>query len=206
MVLEINPTLAAFFTVAVTIFVAELTDKDALLLLTLATRIRPWIAFAAGASAFTISTTIIVTIGYFLTNIIPVFWIKLVGGIAMIGFAIWQYTTSGEKEEANEERRLLDRAKVKKSAWSIFVGAVSLLIILDLAGDATEVLTLVYVARFTALLVFFGAVSALVAASAVETVLGSRLKLILSAKRIRTFSFLVLLIIGVIIIATTLIP
>lgn len=181
-----------------TIFIAELTDKDALLLLMLATRIKPWTAFAAGATAFTITSAIIVTVGYFLTRIIPVFWVRLVGGFVMIGFAIWEYFHIDE----GEENRLLGK---KGSPWSVFLGAVSLLALLDLSGDATEVLTIVYVAHFgDALLVFFGAVAALVAASAVETILGQKLSKVLSAKRIRVLSLLVFLIVGSAIIFSTL--
>lgn len=198
--MEIGSLIVPFFTVVVTIFIAELTDKDALLLLTLATRIRPRIAFAAGATAFTITTTIIVTVGYFLVSVVPVFWIRLAGGVIMIVFAFWQYVSANEEE--NEEKRLIERAK-RKTAWSIFLGAVSLLVILDLAGDATEILTIVFVARFSnALLVFLGAVLALVAASAVETILGSRLKRYLSPRRLRILSLLVFLVIGSVVIVT----
>jgi len=198
--LEIGSLIIPFFTVVVTIFIAELTDKDALLLLTLATRIRPWIAFAAGATAFTITTSIIVTVGYFLVRVVPVFWIRGAGGVIMIMFAIWQYVSTNEEE--SEEKRLIERTK-RKSAWSIFFGAVSLLVILDLAGDATEILTIVFVSRFSnALLVFLGAVLALVTASAVETILGSRLKRYLSPKRLRILSLVVFLIIGSLVIVT----
>ena len=201
MALEIGSLVVPFLTVVVTIFIAELTDKDALLLLALATRIRPRVAFAAGATAFTITTAIIITIGYFLLRVIPVFWIRLAGGVIMIIFAIWQYVST---EEETEEKRLVERTS-RKSTWSIFLGAVSLLIILDLAGDATEVLTIVLVARFSnALLVFLGAVLALVAASGVETILGSRLKRYLSPKRLRILSLVVFLVIGSFVIATTL--
>jgi Ca2+/H+ antiporter, TMEM165/GDT1 family len=200
--LEIGSLVVPFFTVVITIFIAELTDKDALLLLALATRIKPRIDFVAGATAFTITTAIIVTVGYFLVNVVPVFWIRLAGGVIMIAFALWQYVST--KEEENEEKKLIERTK-RTTAWSIFLGAVSLLIILDLAGDATEILTIVLVARFSnALLVFLGAVLALVTASGVETILGSHLKRFLSPKRLRILSLLVFLVIGSLIIVTTL--
>ncbi len=192
--------LAPFLTVVVTIFVAELTDKDALLLLALATRIKPWTAFAAGSTAFTITSAVIVSVGYLLVRIVPVFWIRLAGGFVMIAFAVLQYVSTGD---GSEEKKLPERTKMT-SALSVFLGAVSLLILLDLAGDATEVLTIVFVARFSnALLVFLGAVLALVAASAVETILGSKLKTYLSAKRLRLLSLVVLLVIGSLIILTS---
>ncbi len=204
MAIDLGLLLSEFATVVVTIFIAELTDKDALLLLALATKMKPWTAFAAGATAFTITSAIIVAIGYFLTQIVPIFWIRLAGGVFMVLYALWDFSQSGMKEEKAEENRLLKQT-TKKTVLSIFVGAVSLLILLDLAGDATEVVTIVFVARFSnALLVFLGAVSALVAASALETILGSKLKNFLSPKRLRYFSLIAFLAIGSIIIVTTL--
>ena len=200
--LDFNSLIPAFVTIVVTIFIAELTDKDALLLLTLATKIKPWTAFAAGSAAFTITSAIIVSVGYFLIQIVPIFWVRLVGGFVMISFAIVQYLRRGGDEK--DEKKLLSRT-LKKSSWSIFLGAVSLLILLDLAGDATEVLTIVYVARFSnALLVFLGAVTALVSASALETILGRKLGKILSAARLRILSLVVFLVIGSFIVVTTL--
>jgi putative Ca2+/H+ antiporter (TMEM165/GDT1 family) len=187
------------------IFVAELTDKDALLLLSLATRIKPWVVFAAGSVAFTITSAIIVTVGYFLVSFLPVSLISLAGGAVMIAYGIWSFfeTRKEEEELAQAERKL--SLKASKSLWLIFLNAVSLLILLDLAGDATEVLTILFVARFqSTLLVFVGAVPALIAATAVETLIGNRLSKILSSKRIRVFSLLVFLIIGATAILTTL--
>ncbi len=202
MAFDISAVAVSFFTIVGTIFIAELTDKDALLLLALATRIKPRIAFAAGAIAFTITSAIIVTVGYFLVAVVPVLWIRLVGGVIMIAFALWQYFSTGKEE--SEEKRLLEKTK-KNTIWSVFLGAVSMLVLLDLAGDATEVLTIVYIARFSnALLVFLGAVVALVGASAVETILGSRLKRYLSPKKLKQLSLLVFLVIGSYIILTSL--
>ncbi len=201
--------LTDFLTVLITIFVAELTDKDALLLLALATRIKPWTAFASGSVAFTITTSIIVSVGYVLTQFVPVELIKVAGGFVMIGFAIYGYLSEkrAEKQAITEEQRLLKQESAKRSAWSIFLGAVGMLMVLDLAGDATEVLTIVYVARFqNVLLVFFGCVIALVAASAVETLIGNRLGKVLSVSKIRYFSLAIFLVIGSIIIITTIFP
>ena len=121
----------------------------------------------------------------------------------MIIYALWDFSRAGMKTERNEEKRLLNQT-TKNSARSVFLGAVSLLILLDLAGDATEVVTIVFVARYSnAILVFLGAVAALVAASALETTVGARLKKVLSPKRLRYFSLVVFLIIGSVIILTT---
>jgi putative Ca2+/H+ antiporter (TMEM165/GDT1 family) len=187
------------------IFVAELTDKDALLLLSLATRVKPWVVFAAGSVAFTITSAIIVTVGYFLVSFLPVSLISVAGGLVMIAYGTWSFFEANkEGEELTKAERKLS-LKASKSLWFVFLDAVSLLILLDLAGDATEVLTILFVARFqNTLLVFVGAVIALIAATAVETIIGNRLSKILSSKRLRIFSLCVFLTIGSVAILTAL--
>lgn len=203
---ELASLLGAFGTVVLAIFVAELTDKDALLLLALATRIKPQTAFLAGSTAFAISTAIIVSVGYVLTRFIDPFWIKLAGGVIMIGYAGYEYFSTS-KEEIEEDKKKLDkRAAGKNEFLRLFLSIISMLIILDLAGDATEVLTIVFVARFqNVALVFVSCVVALSGASAVETVIGNRLGKLFSFERIRVFSLLVFAIIGTIIIVTTIV-
>jgi putative Ca2+/H+ antiporter (TMEM165/GDT1 family) len=197
LVSETSGLLNALLTITAAIFIAELTDKDALLLLSLATRMKPWVVFAAGSVAFTVTSAIIVTVGYFLVSFLPVSLISLGGGLVMIAYGTWTFfeVGKGEVEPAKTERKL--KLKTSKSLWLVFLNAVSLLIVLDLAGDATEVLTILFVARFqNTLLVFVGAVVALIAATAFETMIGNRLSKILSPKRIRIFSLLVFLTIG----------
>jgi len=197
--------LAALFTTIGTIFVAELADKDALFLLALATKTKASMVFAAGSIAFTITTAIIVLVGSLLITVVPVVAIKLAGGSIMLAYAVLEFYRFSSEERLVEKReeRLLERGG--KGAWSIFIPAVLTLIALDLAGDATELLTIVLVARFNdAVVVFFGAVIGLVAAVAVETVLGNRLSKVLSRRRIKYLSIAVFTVIGLTVIATTL--
>lgn len=194
---------ADFLAIAAAIFVAELTDKDAFLLLALATSRRALFVFVCGSLAFTLTTAIITTFGYLLLEIVPVFWIKLAGAVVMISYAIWQFFRSGGEEE-NENRKNLS-GSVKKSALAGFLSTVGMLALLDLAGDATEILTIVFLAHFqNVILVFAGTVSALIAATALETFLGIQLRRILSPARLRALSILILVSIGSIIIITTL--
>ncbi len=197
-------------TIVSTIFIAELTDKDALLLLTLATKIKPQVAFAAGAIAFTITTAIIVTVGSILVVFLPVYWIKIAGGVIMIGFAVYEFfeiSKEAKRIEKEEDSKIKQAAK-KRGSWAILLSAISMLVVLDLAGDATEVLTIVFVARFQdAILVFVACVVALVAASGVETAIGNRLGKFLKPERVRFLSLFVFLIIGsAVIVATVLFP
>ena len=199
--------VSAFLTIVSAVFIAELTDKDALLLLTLATKHKPWFVFAAGSIAFTITSAIIVTLGYFLVNVFPVSLITIAGGTIMIGYGTWSFLRADKDER--EELRKVDQSLSNnraKSWMTIFLTTIAFLAFLDLAGDATEILTIIFVARYqNVLLVFTGAICALVAASAVETLIGNRLSKVLTPKRIRTLSFMVFLVIGITAILTTLI-
>jgi putative Ca2+/H+ antiporter (TMEM165/GDT1 family) len=197
--------LPALLTTIGTLFLAELTDKDALFLLALATKTKASVVFASGAIAFTISTAIIVAVGSVLLALVPVVAVKLAGGAIMLAYALWELRRSSTKEQEmdDRERRLLE--KRGRSAWSIFTAALVSLIALDLAGDATELVTVVLLARFDdVLVVFSGAVIGLVAATAVETLLGNRLGKLLSPKRIKYLSVAVFAIIGTTVILTSL--
>jgi putative Ca2+/H+ antiporter (TMEM165/GDT1 family) len=160
--------------------------------------------FAAGSIAFTISSAIIVLVGSALVAYVPIFWVKIAGGVIMLGYAVLQYLRGLRVETSlkKKEERFL-KSLGKKELYA-FLGILASLIILDLAGDATELLTIVFVAQYrNVLLVFAGAVVALIAASALETVLGNRLGKLLTAKRIRQLSVVVFLIIGSIIILSS---
>jgi putative Ca2+/H+ antiporter (TMEM165/GDT1 family) len=185
--------ISSFLAVAGAIFVAELTDKDALLLLSLATRIPSYVAFIAGSLAFTITTTIIVLVGAVVVTLVPIWLVTLAGGLVMVGYGLWEARglvglRVVEKEEAAIE---------KKTGMKGFLAMVGALCLLDLAGDATEVLTIVFLTKFEVVLVFLGAVTALVAASAVETALGNTLGRFLTPDRLRVASVVVFLALGV---------
>jgi putative Ca2+/H+ antiporter (TMEM165/GDT1 family) len=197
--------IESFLTIAGTIFIVELTDKDALFLLSLATTKSGWLVFAAGSIAFTMTSGIIVLLGSALVSYVPVVWIKVAGGGIMLAYALWGYVRGLKAERSIErvEERLLER-EGKRELYAFLV-IVSSLMILDLAGDATELVTILFVAQYRdVLLVFIGAVAALVAASGLEAILGNRLGRLLSARGARYLSTAVFLIIGTVIIVTSL--
>jgi putative Ca2+/H+ antiporter (TMEM165/GDT1 family) len=126
----------------------------------------------------------------------------------MIGYAIWKLSkikggqTMDDRLE-REEKKLSSQFS-EKQFWSIVLGIIPMLVLLDLAGDATEILTIVFVAQYQdALLVFVGALTALVSATALETTLGNQLSKYLSFKKIQLFSPIVFLIVGLATILTT---
>ena len=190
--------LTAFGGIAGAIFLAELADKDAFLLITVSTRVRARVAFLAGITAFALTTTLFVTLGSVLIVVVPVSWVHLAGGVIMIAYGLWEARALVGLREVEEQE-----ARVEKtgSPWRAFFALVAALALLDIAGDATEVLTIVFVARYTdPLLVFLGACTGLFSAAALETALGNRLGRVLTPDRLRYVSVVVFLTLGVFII------
>jgi putative Ca2+/H+ antiporter (TMEM165/GDT1 family) len=195
-------TVTAFAGIATTLFTAELTDKDALLLLALASRMRGLRVFLAGATAFVLTTSIIVTVGAFAVTVIPILWIKLAGGAVMLAYAMWEARGVIGQRVIGEEAGRLESTKDGYRAFILMVGALALL---DLAGDATEVLTIVFVAQYSdAILVFSAACVGLLGAAAVETTLGNRLGKMLTPRRIRYASVALFLLLGTFILVSSL--
>jgi Ca2+/H+ antiporter, TMEM165/GDT1 family len=186
--------LTSFGTIAGTIFLAELVDKDAFLLITVSTKMRAHLAFLAGATAFVMTTTLFVTLGTVLVAFVPVYWVRLAGGGVMLGYGLWEARSLVGLSEVEREKAKVERSG---SSWKAFLALVGALALLDIAGDATEVLTIVFVARYEEpLLVFLGACAGLICADALETTLGSRLGKILTPERLRYFSVVVFLALG----------
>lgn len=187
--------LAPFATIAAALFVTELTDKDALLLIAVSTKVKVRVAFLAGATAFAFTTAVIVALGSIIVNFVPVYLVRITGGIVMIAYGAWEARgIIGDKAVEEEESRV----EKAGSAWKVFATMVAALAILDLAGDATEVLIVVLVAHYAnLLLVFSGALAGLLAATAVETTLGNRLGRVLTPRRLRYGSTAIFLVLGV---------
>ena len=194
----VDSFVAAFVAIASALFVAELADKDAILILTLSTKVRARDVFLAGSSAFVITTAIIVTLGTFLVVFVPLFWVRIAGGSAMIGYGLWQARGLVGRKVTEEGRSKLENTR---NGWKAFLGMVGALVLLDLAGDATEILTIVLVAQYSdALLVFAACCTGLIAATAFETALGNRLGRVLTPTRIRYASMVIFLLLGIYII------
>ncbi|MDA4121517.1 MAG: TMEM165/GDT1 family protein, partial [Thaumarchaeota archaeon] len=150
--------------------------------------------FLAGSTAFIITTTIIVIAGELLLTLVPVQWIRLVGGGVMIAYGLWEARgLVGQRLVEEESSKLQSRS----GGWKAFFVMVGSLALLDLAGDATEILTILFVAHYAnAPLVFAASCVGLVSATAIETALGSRLGRLLTPKRLRYIAIVVFLGIG----------
>ena len=191
-------SVVSFLTIAATLFVTELTDKDALLLVAVSTKVRAWLAFSAGATAFMITTAIIVAAGSLIVSAVPVEWIRLAGGAVMLSYGLWEaHGLMGKQAVERQESRIARSGNPRR----VFLALVGSLALLDLAGDATEVLTVVLVAQYSATLsVFFAVWLGLISAAAVETALGNRLGVLLTPRRLRIGSSVIFVLLGLAII------
>ncbi|HUI23942.1 MAG TPA: TMEM165/GDT1 family protein [Nitrososphaerales archaeon] len=187
-------SVASFATIVVTLFVAELTDKDALLLLAISTKVRVRLAFAAAATAFATTTTIIIAAGSLIVAVVPVSWVRVAGGVVMLGYGLWEARgLIGEKEVEKQESRIARSG----SQWRVFLTLVASLALLDLAGDATEVLTVVLVANYgSPIFVFSSVCVGLFSAAAVEATLGSKLGRLLTPRRLQVGSAVIFILLG----------
>lgn len=186
--------LAAFGAIAATLFVTELTDKDAILLIAVSTKAKARLAFLSGITAFTITTSIFVTFGSLLLTVVPVLAVKVAGGAIMLAYGLWELRGLVGFREAEEQEEHVARSG---SPLKVYLSLVAALAFLDIAGDATEVLTIVFVAHYgNYLLVFASACTGLFLATAFETALGSRLGRFLTPGRLRYGSAAVFLLLG----------
>lgn len=194
-------TISAFVSIAAAMFVTELTDKDALLLLALASRTRAALVFLAGSSAFVLTTVVNVGIGALATSFVPLAWIKVAGGSVMVAYGLWEAKGLIGKKLIEEEERRLEK---ERGPLRAFLGMVGALVLLDLAGDATQVLTIVFVAHYSdTVLVFVATCLGLIAATGLETALGNRLGRLLTPERLRFVSVVVFLALGSFIVITS---
>jgi putative Ca2+/H+ antiporter (TMEM165/GDT1 family) len=182
-----------------TIFVAELTDKDAFLLIAVSTKVKTAVVFLAGATAFTITTALFVSFGSLLVAVVPVVWIRVAGGLVMVAYGLWMARGVIGLRTVEEEESRIERTETHLKA---FLALVAALAFLDIAGDATEVLTIVFVSQYSELLlVFAGCLSGLLLATGVETTLGNRLGRVLTQRRLQYLSAGVFLALGTAILA-----
>ena len=135
-------SLVSFGTIAAVLFVTELTDKDAFLLIAISSKVRWHLAFLAGATAFTLTTFIFVVAGSLIIAFVPVNWVRLAGGVVMLAYGLWEARGLVGTSTAEEEESRVQKAR---SLWAVFFTMVASLALLDIAGDATEVLTIVFV-------------------------------------------------------------
>jgi putative Ca2+/H+ antiporter (TMEM165/GDT1 family) len=182
-----------FLSVFSIIFIAELPDKTAFATLLMATRGRPMAIFLGVAAAFVVQSLVAVAFGS-LIGLLPARWVHLAAGLLFIGFA-W-HTWSQQEEESSKEEAVKEPETVMffRAAWKAFV-----VIFIAEWGDLTQIATASLAARYheSVWTVFFSAILALWAVTALAVFVGHRVKHVIHTEILKKVSTLVFVLVGI---------
>jgi putative Ca2+/H+ antiporter (TMEM165/GDT1 family) len=182
--------LAAIGVSFATIFVAELGDKSQLLVLAMATRLRPVPLLVGIVVATAILQAMAVGVGALLQVSLPERPITIAAGVLFIVFGLWTLRPAPAREEV---------AEVPSSERSALLAALAAFFLAEL-GDKTQLATLTLATRYSALGVWIGATLGMSGASALALVVGRALGSRLPERPIRIAAAAMFLTVGVLLI------
>ena len=159
--MNLIPFLAAFSF----IFLAELGDKTQLAVITLCSR-HDWKVVLSGAMlSFALIDGLSVLVGRGIAEVVPLFWIQIIGGVMFIAFGFYILL---HKERENESFRLTEKSS----------GFISTLILISLAelGDKTQLAVIALAAEYAeVVMVFLGVISGFLAITIIGVLIGKGL-------------------------------
>jgi putative Ca2+/H+ antiporter (TMEM165/GDT1 family) len=132
-----------------TILAAEFLDKSQLTILLLAAKVKSHAKLLLGVFlAFLVVDGLAVFLGSYLTDLFPIFWVKILSGILFIIFGI--------KSLLEKESEKVTLGKINNT----FLASFSLLFLSEW-GDKTQIAAAIFAARFEPLPVLIGVMLAL---------------------------------------------
>jgi len=174
--MDLTPFLIAFSF----IFLNELGDKTQLAVITLCSR-HGWKSVLGGAMlAFTLIDGLSVLAGKGVSEVVPAFWIQIVGGIIFIAFGF--YLLSHKKSE-NKSLKAIRKGS----------GFISTLILVSLAelGDKTQLAVIILAAKYSEVnTIFLGVIFAFLTVTIVGILIGRGLVHLVPKKYLRVLSAL----------------
>ncbi|MGZ3652206.1 MAG: TMEM165/GDT1 family protein [Bdellovibrionota bacterium] len=182
------------------IFVAEFPDKTAVATMMMAARGKPWAVFIGVALAFLVQCVVAVAFGKII-SLAPERWVHLGAGFLFLAFAVSGWLSRNEEEK--EEDAKIGRGSFFRTAWKAF-----LVIFIAEWGDITQLATASFAARYEESLavVFFASVLGLWAATAITVLLGTRIRLLISERRLKEVSAVLFALMGLYLIYAALVP
>ncbi|WP_018180486.1 TMEM165/GDT1 family protein [Jongsikchunia kroppenstedtii] len=148
------------------IFVAELGDKSQLMAMTYALKFRWWVVLAGITIATTLVHLVSVVVGHFMGLSIPGDIMAIVGGLAMLIFALW--TLRGDRLDDDES------GHADRVSKSVLLAVISSFFLAEL-GDKTMLATITLAADHDWAGVWIGSTVGMVAADALAIVVGATL-------------------------------
>jgi len=148
------------------IFVAELGDKSQLMAMTYALKFRWWVVLAGITIATTFVHLVSVVVGHFMGLSIPSDVMAIVGGLAMLIFALW--TLRGDRLDDDES------GQADRVSKSVLLAVISSFFLAEL-GDKTMLATITLAADHNWAGVWIGSTVGMVAADALAILVGATL-------------------------------
>ncbi|MGH2353769.1 MAG: TMEM165/GDT1 family protein [Chloroflexota bacterium] len=178
--------LDAFWQSTALIALAEMGDKSQLVSLAYATRYS-WRTALAGVTLATLVVHLFsVILGDFLGVALPAFWVRLIAGLAFVGFGIW--TLRGDTYEDGDDQRLRRCGPLLTVAFTFFLAEL---------GDKTMLATITLATQQRALIgVWLGSTLGMVAADALAIVAGQVLGKNLPERAIKLTAAAIFLVFG----------
>jgi len=182
--MDLIPFLAAFSF----IFLAELGDKTQLAVITLCSR-HNWKDVLSGAVlSFALIDGLSVLVGRGIAEVMPLFWIQIIGGVMFIAFGLYILL---HKERKNESFKLTEKSS----------GFISTLILISLAelGDKTQLAVIALAAEYAeAIMVFLGVISGFLAITIIGVLIGKGLIHLVPQRYLRLISAILFIGFGII--------
>ena len=178
------------------IFVAELGDKSQLLVLALATRLRPIPLFVGIVAATALLQAIAVGVGALLQVSLPERPITFVAGLLFIGFGLW--TLRPERDGTDEAEAEAEHA-TSRSQRSALLAALAAFFFAEL-GDKTQLATLTLATRYPLFGVWLGATLGMSLSAGLALVIGRALGTRLPERPIRIVAAVLFLLFGTVLV------
>ncbi|MGD1100267.1 MAG: TMEM165/GDT1 family protein [Thermoplasmata archaeon] len=176
----------------------ELVDRTSFALMALSARSHPFQNWVGGAAAFVLTSSIAVTLGAALVDLIGpgrIDLLRVAGGLFLIGYALWLYF----HPESDDPNRL------PRTARSALITAFVTIFLLEL-GDTTMIFEIVFVSSFGWFIVLVAGSLALIAVAAWAATIGSRIGSRLEPRLLHRVVVSVLLVVGAVTVAYGLVP
>ena len=203
--------MGTLFTALGVVFVAELGDKTQLVAMSLGARHHLRQVVVGLAIAYVVSSGLAAVVGGLLGAALPERALSIGGGIAFIGFAVFELIRArGEDADADDDGEVLVEATTPpppRTARSMLRSPIALIaftVTVAELGDKTQLTTATLAARSHPVYTWVGATLGLMAAGVLGALLGRELGDRLPRRALSYVSAGLFLIVGIIMIATAL--
>jgi putative Ca2+/H+ antiporter (TMEM165/GDT1 family) len=203
--------VGTLFTALGVVFVAELGDKTQLVAMSLGARHHLRQVVVGLAIAYVVSSGLAAVVGGLLGAALPERALSIGGGIAFIGFAVFELIRArGEDADADDDGEVLVEATTPpppRTARSMLRSPIALIaftVTVAELGDKTQLTTATLAARSHPVYTWVGATLGLMAAGVLGALLGRELGDRLPRRALSYVSAGLFLIVGIIMIATAL--